>query len=59
MRTWRRAEVAESERDGALAAAGEGKSCPCGEPRDVNGDCPGSWHECDWHGEGDEPEEEL
>ena len=51
--------MAESERDGALTGAGEGTSCPCGEPRDANGDCPGSWHGCDWHGEGDEPEEEL
>ena len=51
--------MAESERDGALTEAGEGKSCPCGKPRDANGDCPGSWHGCDWHREGAEPEQEL
>ena len=31
----------------ALADAIEGKTCPCGEGPE--GDCPGSWHGCDWH----------
>jgi hypothetical protein len=51
--------MAESERAGAVAEAGEGKSCPCGESRDANGHCSGSWHGCDRHDERAEPEEEL
>jgi hypothetical protein len=50
--------MAQSERDSALAEACEGEPCPCGEPGDANGDCPGSWHSRDLHGEGDEPEQE-
>jgi hypothetical protein len=49
--------MAEPEHDGALTEAGEGRLCPCGEPEDANGDCPGSWHGCEWHNEG--PEDEL
>jgi hypothetical protein len=33
--------------------------CPCDEPRDMNGDCPGSWHGCDYHNEEPEPDLEA
>lgn len=36
-----------------LADAIEGKRCPCGEG--TVGDCPGTWHGCDYHNDG-EPE---
>jgi len=29
-------------------------TCPCGEPEDADGECPGTWHGCDYHHEGDE-----
>ena len=29
-----------------------GIRCPCGES--TEGGCPGSWHGCDWHDEGEE-----
>jgi hypothetical protein len=45
-----RAIAAEVERERAAAGL-----CPCGEG--PAGDCPGSWHGCDWHDEGPEPEE--
>jgi hypothetical protein len=28
--------------------------CPCGESRDANGDCPGTWHGCQYHHDGSE-----
>jgi hypothetical protein len=49
--------MAEPEHDGALTEAGEGRLCPCGEPEDANGDCPGSWH--GYEGPEDEPDLEA
>ena len=38
-----------------LALADGIERCPCGEPGDAT-TCPGSWHGCDFHNEGDEGE---
>jgi hypothetical protein len=52
-----RSYVTALEANGFTVQLSGGELCPCDEPRDINGDCPGSWHGCDYHNEG--PESEL
>jgi hypothetical protein len=45
--------VAGSQATLAALTAGT-QTCPCGEPKDAFGDCPGALHGCDYHHEGED-----